>query len=149
MAKQSADDQVQQLILLVKGKKDEIIKAEKPDWRTNCSFAFDPQTKPNERTNIQTVGDIATLVSMLAFLRAKERDYKEAAQLLGVSDKFNWMGYSVEDWQADLQNRINKIQISKKKADLAALEARLDKLISPEARREMELAEITKILAGQ
>jgi hypothetical protein len=58
------------------------------------------------------------------------------------------MGHTVADWQADIQKRINKVQISKKKADLQTLEDRLDKLISPELRREMELAEIQKMLAS-
>jgi hypothetical protein len=144
----TADEQVQQLIALVKGKKDEIAKAEKPDWKTNCSFAVDPTTRPNDRTNIQTVADIDALVGILAFLKGKERDFKEASDLLGVSSKFKWMGYTVAEWQSDLQNRINKVQINKKKADLQALEMRLDRLISPELRREMELAEITKMLAA-
>lgn len=144
----TADEQVQQLIALVKTKKDEIAKAESPGWKTSCSFATDPVTRPNERTNIQTVTDIDQLIGILAFVRARAKEFDEAAEVLGVSTKFKWMGHTVADWQADIQKRINKVQISKKKADLQTLEDRLDKLISPELRREMELAEIQKMLAS-
>lgn len=51
-------------------------------------------------------------------------------------------GYAIDDWIADIKTRLNKIQIKSKKDALAALEARLDKIISPELRAEMELAAI-------
>lgn len=140
----NTDKQVQDLIDLVKSKKAAISKAEKPDWKTNCSFAFNPDS--TQRYNIQTVSDIDTLVSMLAWVIAREDSHNTAAKLLGVTSKFKWCGSSCDAWQSDIQSRVNKIQISKNKADLELLESRLDKLISPEMKAKMELEEITKLL---
>ena len=36
----NTDEQVQKLFAIVQTKKKEISKAEKPDWKTNCSFSY-------------------------------------------------------------------------------------------------------------
>jgi hypothetical protein len=45
----------------------------------------------------------------------------------------------VADWEADIKAKILKIQITSEEKKLAALEERLNKIISPELRRKMEL----------
>ena len=37
----SRDKQVQELFKIVQEKKSDIVKAEKPNWQTNCSFGYD------------------------------------------------------------------------------------------------------------
>jgi hypothetical protein len=70
------------------------------------------------------------------------------AKEFGISEyKFKWLGFSYEDWSSDFQTRINKININKKKEELQNLETRLNSLISPELRRELELKEIEKMLS--
>ena len=64
-----------------------------------------------------------------------------------VDIPFSWHGYSTEKWKVDIQARIDKIQIEKKKRDLEILEKRLDAILSPELKAEMELEEITKALS--
>lgn len=144
MANQT-DKQVQDLFKIVQTKKTEIAKAEKPNWQTNCSFGYNKDS--SSRSNIQVVSDIEELISILGFIIEKERAFESAQTMLGTSEKFKWMGYSLEDWKTDVQTRINKIQISKKKKELEMLESRLDKLISPELKAQMELEEITKLLS--
>lgn len=138
------DKQVQELFEIVQQKKSAIVKAEKPNWQTNCSFGYDKNS--SSRMNIQVVNDIDELTEMLAFLLRKERSHYEASEILGVESQFKWLGFTFEQWKSDIQTRIDKIQISKKKQELEQLESRLGLLISPELRAEMELAEITKIL---
>jgi hypothetical protein len=147
----ATDKQVQDLVKLVKTKKAEISKAEKPDWKTNCTFGYVPDSP--QRINIQTVSDVNTLVSILAFLLVQQESYDKAHDILhGVvsinsPSKFKWQGFTVEEWQSDLQTRLNKIQITKKKNELDELETRLNKLVSPELRTQLELEEITNILS--
>lgn len=138
------DKQVQDLFKIVQTKKAEIAKAEKPNWLTNCSFGYNKDS--SSRSNIQVVADVEELVHILGFLIEKERAFEAAATALGANVEFKWMGFTLAEWQADIQTRINKIQITKKKKELEALETRLDKLISPELKAQMELDEITKML---
>lgn len=133
------------LIQEVKKQKEEIAKAEKPNWITNCSFSY--TEKPNDATNIHVEANIRNLVCIAAFLKERERAYKEAAETLGVdAPAFTWGGFSVNDWLEDLKMRINKIQIASKRKKLEALEARLNAIISPELRAKMELEAIANEL---
>jgi len=138
------DKMVDQLIEVVQRKKNEIEKTEKAKWQTNCSFSFNPET--NQRINIQTIGDVDTIVSMAAHLIQKMESIYKAASMLEVEAKFEWMGFTLEQWMADFKTRVEKIQISQKKQELKDLEARLDKLVSKERREELELAAIKKQL---
>jgi len=47
---------------------------------------------------------------------------------------------------ADVKTRIGKVSIHKKKRQLEALETRLEKIVSPELRAEMELQAIKELL---
>lgn len=142
----NTDEKVLELFAVVQKKKEEIAKAEKPNWLTNCSFRFDKES--NSTINIQTVSDVNRIVELLAFLYDKRKSFDDAAKDLGVESKFNWFGFSVEDWKTDFQTRINKIQITKKKQELETMETRLNSLISPELKRQMELELISKQLLG-
>lgn len=140
----NTDAKVQALIDLVKVKKEEIKKAEKPNWVTNCSFRYSEDRA--EGFNIQTITDTDKLVHALAFLKTRAAAYDEAAAELGVKGGFSWLGFSIEDWTSDFKTRVDKVNIAKKKKELELLEERLDKLISPELKAQMELDEITKML---
>jgi len=144
MANQT-DEQVQKLFQVVQSKKAEIAKAEKPNWETNCSFSYIKDS--SSRTNIQVVADVEELVHILGFLIEKQKSFESAQSVLDTNLNFKWMGYTVDQWQSDIKTRIDKIQITKKKKDLEALEGRLDKLISPELKAQMELDEISKLLS--
>jgi hypothetical protein len=86
------------------------------------------------------------LVGILGYLVTLEANYNEASNRLGVSSTFKWSGFTLDDWQSDIQCRVIKIQITKKKQELEFLESRLDKLISPELRAKLELEEISQML---
>lgn len=140
------DELVLQLIAKVKQKKSEISAAQKPRWETSCTLGYSPDSV-QDRINIQTVTDINKLVDLYAFLDAKQEYYNVAAEVLGTSSKIKYMGYSFADWKKDIKSRVDQININSKKKDLETLEARLDKLVTPEQRRDIELAEIQKELA--
>lgn len=146
MAKAKKTDKIiQELSLVVQQRKEEISKAEKPNWITNGCFKYSKTT--TESFNLQTVTDVNVFVNALAFLLDREKSFNEASEQLGVTGKFDWFGYSVDDWRNDFKTRITKIQIAIKKKELEVIELRLNKLISEDLRTEMELAEITKALS--
>lgn len=137
----TADKQVQALFDIVQQKKVDIVKAEKPNWETNCAFRSDINSSASQ--NIQILTKIEDLVAILAFLLEKEAFYQEANDQLGTKLKFEWQGFTLEEWRADLTTRIKKLEISKTKKELEGLEQRLNALISPEVRRQMEIDAIT------
>ena len=143
MVKNERDVQVQKLFDVVQERKEEIKKAERPNWLTNCTFGYDSSSK---RTNIQVVGDVVVLADVLAFLYGKAGNHEKACTTLGIEGTFKWMGYTLEEWSDDLKTRVNKIQIIKKKKELEAMEKSLNKLLSPELKEQMELDAISKSL---
>jgi hypothetical protein len=142
------DKKVKQLWDIVNLKKVEIKEAERPNWKTNCTFSYAGDTStPHQRFNIQTVTDINEFVDALAFLNARKEFSERASLELGLPEySFKWQGYSRDAWKADFATRINKIRINDKKKELASLEMRLQALLSPELRAELELADIEKSL---
>ena len=145
MANTEQDKLVQQLFEVAQKKKAEIAKAEKPNWITNCAFRYNKDSSAS--INLQVCADVEELISILGFLIEKENAFKAAQEILGTTHKFKWGGFSVEDWTNDISTRITKIQIGNKKKELEVIESRLDKLVSPELKAQMELAEIQKLLS--
>lgn len=136
------DQKTLDLIKEVKRQKEEISQAERPNWITNCSFSH-TEGKQNDQINLHVEANVKTLIMIVAFLKDRERSYNEAAAELGVeAPAFSWSGFSVADWISDIKSRINKIQIASKRKKLETLEARLNAIISPELRTEMELEAI-------
>ena len=146
MGKQkTADEIVQELVAIVNKKREEIQKVERPNWITNGSFKFAKGS--TDSFNLQTITDIDVFVNALSFLIDKEKSYKVACETLGVDSKFDWFGFSVEDWTSDFKTRITKIQLTQKKKELEIYEKELDELVSPEMRRAMKLEKITQGLS--
>jgi hypothetical protein len=135
------DEKIDQLIEQINKKKAAISKAEKSSRNTNCSFSY--TEKPGDAINLHVEKDIAQLTKIVGFLLYREQAYKNGAEHLSIkAPPFKWQGYSTSDWIEDVRVRITKIQIDDEKKKLEQLEARLDKIISPEKRRELELAAI-------
>lgn len=145
MAKKAAgtDQKTLDLIALVAKQKAEISKAEKPNWKTNCSFSY-VEGRAVDTISLHVETDVRKLIGIAAFLQDKEVSYKRAATDLGVENppEFVWGNSPVADWIEDLKARIGKIQIAVKKKKLEALEGRLNAIISPELRAKLELEAI-------
>lgn len=142
------DKKTLDLINEVKKQKADIAKADRPQYRTNCSFAYVEGS--SQTTNIQVESNIRNLICIASFLIDKEMSYKEAAKTLGVESapEFTWGGFTTADWIEDLKTRITKAQIAIKRKKLEVLEDRLNKIISPDLRAELELAAITEELGS-
>lgn len=141
----TADERIQKLFDKVQIKKAEIAKAERPNWLTNCTFGYDENLVVN-RMNLHTVSDVDKIVKATAFLMLNADAHERACKELGVESKFEWMGYPVSSWIEDFKTRITKIKIADKKKELDTYETNLNKLISPERRKEMEIEAMEKAL---
>jgi hypothetical protein len=71
---------------------------------------------------------------------------ESAAKELGVVYNFTWLGFSVDEWKEDFQTRVNQISVQEKRKELAELESRLNAIISPELKAQMELEAIAELL---
>lgn len=142
------DKKTLELIAQVKQQKAEIAKAEKPAYKTNCTFSY-IEGKMSDAVNIHVESNVKNLICIAAFLQEREKSYVEAAKVLGVETppEFNWNGSTVKEWIDDIKMRISKIQIGAKRKKLEALEERLNKIISPELRAELELEAIASELS--
>lgn len=136
------------LIDLIKQKKLEIAKSEKPSYKTNCSFVY-IEGRLNDSINIHAEFDVRKLICMVAFIQEKEASYANAARTLKIDSPppFTWNGYSANEWIEDLTMRIKKIQVGTERTKLEALLERLNKIISPELKAQLELEAIESELA--
>jgi hypothetical protein len=138
------DKKVQQLIEIAKKKKEAIAKTEKAKYLTNCNFRTNPDV--SQGTNLHTVTSPRKLVDMLSFLIDKKGSFEKAAETLGYEGKFEWLGFTFEEWEADIKTKLDKINLKAEKKKLEELESRLDKLVSKEVREQMELEAIEREL---
>lgn len=142
MAKKATDSKTLALIQEVKKRKAEIASAEKPQYITNCNFSYTEDSA--KIVNIHVESDVGHLVRIAGFLIGQAKHYAEASGAMGIEDvpAFTWQGFSIKDWQNDIKTRLAKLQIANKRKKLEALESRLNTIISPELRAEMELEAI-------
>jgi hypothetical protein len=148
MATKTTDEKVKQLFNLVQEKKLAIEKAEKPCWNTSCSFGYSANSA-HDRIDVRTVTDVRKIVDMYAFLIDRKEKSEKSAQELGVDYKFSWFGFTIDEWKSDFQTRVDQISIQEKRKELAEIEARLNAIISPELKAQMELEAISSILEKQ
>lgn len=139
------DSVVLQLLEKVEEKKRQIGEAERPAWRTNCSFGYSQDV--NNRLNIQTIKELDVLLDIYGFLQEKFNRYTAAVAALKLEKEaptFKHLGFSFEDWASDIRTRIDGLRIKNKKDELSKLEARVNALVSPEQRRKIELEKLAK-----
>lgn len=144
MSKEEArNEKILEYLATINKKREEIEKIERPNWKTNCAFSADGLVK-----NLHVENDVRTLVIIASIIMTKEDAYYKARLALGIDNvpDFEFNGYSLKDWLCDIKSRINKVQVATKKKELQELEDRLNKIVSPELRAEMELLAIAKEL---
>ena len=144
--KKTTDEKVKELFLSVQAKKLAIEQAERPCWKTSGNFGYSANSA-HDRINIQTLTDARKIVDMYSFLIDREEKSGKAAQELGVDYKFSWLGFSTEEWKSDFLTRVNQLSIQEKRKELATIESRLNAIISPELRAQMELEAISELLS--
>ena len=130
-----------EVISLAKEQVEQAVTETKQPWKTNCSYHKDVGSPP---INIQTASE-KMLTMILAESLMQADYYTKAASILG-SDPTLPSGYSLDEWVDDFKKRIAIINLRVKRDNLNELEKRLNKIVSPEQIRKMELDAITKQL---
>lgn len=133
----TADQRVQALFDALQAKKAEVANAERPQYITGGSFRYSESNGAS--IDIISERNEKKLVEILTFLLERSEKYAEAAEQLNVTVDFTWLGFTVKEWFTDLKTRVSTLQIAKRRAELKELEEKINKVISPEMRREMEL----------
>lgn len=139
------DDLIKQLMEKADKKESAIRATEKYSNKTNLSFPLVESTT-RDRINLNVVQDIETLVKCLSVLKKEKSFYDESAAELGVNFKFFWGGFSYENWRDDIKNRVQTINLKRERQQLAEIKAKLESLLSPEAKTARELEEIQEML---
>ena len=138
------DKAVLGLLATVKKQKDEIKAAKKkPEWKTTCTLSAGSDSV-HDRINIITVREPKVLVDLYSFFLNRENLWTESCKELGVELAPEHMGFSFEDWKTDLKTRASQLELDNKKAKVDALDKRINKLVTVEQRRELELVAIQK-----
>ena len=140
------DKLVDELIAKVAAKEKEIGKIEGYTPKTNMVLPND--VRGTQGTNLNTVGKVEELISLLAELKVRKDAFAAIVKEVGLKVPFTWGGKSYAAWESDIKQLINKLSLQQKKKSLAALRSRLDNLLSPEQKRQMEIAKISAELDG-
>lgn len=135
------DGAIKELLQKVEEQKASLGTKERVTWLTNGIFKRDGVV-----ININTVSDPIVLATALGFLISQDDSFDKSCKMLGVKGEFKWDGYTVDEWKDDFKTRIRILDYDKKKKTLDATKAKLNSLVSEEARTEMELEDIKKIL---
>lgn len=123
---------------VVNGLKSAVTKS----WITTCTIGFDSTAT---KINIQTTKEDA-LIDILAKLVTLSAGHNSACDLLGISKEFIYQGYKFDAWMSDINKRIKLLELKTKESNLEIIESKLDTLVSPEKRREMELELIEQMM---
>ena len=131
------DERVLALFEKLQSKKAEVANAERPVYVTGGQFRYSESVGTS--VDIMTVRDERKLVEILVFLKDRSERYPVACEELGVEAEFKWLGFTYDEWKQDLKTRVSVLQIAKRKAELKELEARVNAVMTPELRAELEL----------
>ncbi len=131
------DQRVIALFEKLTAKKAEVSNAERPVYVTGGQFRYSESVGTS--VDIMTVRDERKLVEILVFLKDRSERYPAACEELGVAAEFKWLGFTYDEWKQDLKTRVSVLQIAKRKAELKELEARVNAVMTPELRAELEL----------
>jgi hypothetical protein len=136
------DEKIQKLIDEVKKRKKEIEGIESYTFKTNMQVSMGLD---RNKVNLQVL-DLHGIISVYSFLSLLAEKQLTVHKEFGITDPVTIDGFAWDKWKSDISHKINKLQINRKKKELEKLEERLNKLVSPELRAQLELQEIEKEL---
>ena len=139
----SIDQKIQELFDVVQTRRAALEKDEhatKAKWETTCSYPMLGSFVNLQTADKNTIRQVAIHIKMQTYFGA------QVDEELGLDKCSTVNGFTADAWLADCKKRLAAISSREKKRELDDLEARLDKIVSPEQRRAMELAAITASL---
>jgi hypothetical protein len=138
------DNVIKDLLAKLEEQKSGLGVKPKAAWATNGVFKFDH----SDFFNINVTTDVSKFAAATGFLITGDNAFSKGCDELGLKDQvFKWDGYTREEWVQDFKTRIKIIEYDNRKKLLEATKTKLNGLVSEEARTEMELEDIKKLLA--
>jgi hypothetical protein len=137
------DQKIQELFNVVQYRRLALEKdalALKGKWETTCSYPMNGTFINLQTADKSTIRQVAIHIKIQSFFGA------QVDKELGIDESSLVNGFTVDAWLSDCKKRMAAINSREKKRELDDLEARLNKIVSPEQRREMELAAIAASL---
>ena len=142
MSAKNNDKAIQDLLKKVDEQTTVLGKPIKPAWNTNGIFKF----LNGETLNINVCGEPVQFAYALANLYTLKDAFNNACQDLDIGGRFRYGGYLVDEWREDFVTRISVIRYNEKKKLLDASKAKLQALMSEDARTENELNKLAELL---
>jgi hypothetical protein len=136
------DSEIFQIKEKIFQKKKELESISKPQWKTNCNIEIFGK---KQNLHVSTMGDCHTILSFLLTMQEKS---EEASSILGYDDTPFYMGYPLADWIHDVTMRGKILNKKRMEEKFVILNSKLDALLSDDAKREIEIKEIKKLLGG-
>lgn len=132
------DDRILTLKKQIDDKKKELGKQPRFSPVTTCMFTYN-----GNRVNIHTLTSVKDINAMLVYFNI----YAMSAENLGINaEDVGFDGFSVVEWIEDLNAKKAVVEYNAKKAQLTALEKKLDKLLSDDKKTELEIDAIADLL---
>lgn len=132
------DERILMLKKQINEKKTELGKQPRFSPVTTCIFNYQ-----GNRTNIHTLTSIKDINAMLVYFNM----YVMSAEDMEINcEDIVFDGFSVTDWIEDLKSKKTVIEYTAKKEQLAALEKKLDKLLSDDKKTELEIDAIADLI---
>lgn len=142
--KKKNDATIIQLQNVLACKREELKPVGKQNLLTTCSFKYPGN---NTAININTLTKVSDLLEIGAALDQQRYFFDRAVDFYNCTGtEFKWCGFSYEDWQNDIQIKIDKLNYQTKKSALDLLEKRLLALESDELKTAKELEALMAIL---
>ena len=137
------DQKIKHLLQKVTEQRNALGEKPKAAWRTNGIFKY----TAGNHFNLNTITEKSFLVDALASLLELSSQRKSAFDILGVPySEFVYNGYTIQEYIEDFKLRCSIIDWEEKKKLLTETEKKLKSLVSEEARTEMELESLSKLL---
>lgn len=140
------DAKIKDLLTKVENQREALGEKPRVAWRTNCLFELG-----GKKHNLNAINNFTILVEALAQMKNYFQSMQDAALSINLSLKeippIEFAGYPIEDWEEDFKMRVKLIKWQEKKKQLEATEKKLRELVSEEAKTEMELQDIEKLLS--
>lgn len=135
------DIKVLELKEQIKNKKDELSKIKKSSYLTNLTINIDiPFSDKLWIKNLNTLSE-DELKSLLVYLSL----FSKEAELLSIWDiKVNW--YVISDYISDIKSKLTELTTKQKMKQLKEMEDKLEKLLSEDKRKELEINELDNLL---
>jgi len=120
MGEKNKDDLIQELLLKVEEKKEQIKKIKNPMFKTNLSFNFD-MFGVTSRLNLNVASEEA-LFSILTYLDMMIERKAVVDGKYGIKFGKDWYGFKLEDWRDDIVLKIRQRQAQIQVSELRLIE---------------------------